>query len=1056
MVVRARASGNISYAGTLNIIGNNSPLATLDGVASGFAGCNAGGQGPGGFYLACGVSGSYNLVVTPSNCMGGNTNPVCNGGNGDASGLSFSPGIDLTTFTSSCCGSGVGSGHSNTPTLMGYSGGVASFPAASYCSGLVYGGFDDWFLPSIDEMTGYFYPLRNTVGWSVGANYITSSVQNPPAGYWFYLQGSNGSSQAVYGTNNGAVTRCMRRDPPAPANPIVDATPLSVLLNASYGGPSETRTSNSVTIYGVTQPITVSVSGGTSPQYSINGGAYTSAAGTATNGDQVTLRVTSPALGQESVVTITTGSITTNWLIRTPGNNLIRIFTTPIAYNGNLGGMSGADTICTSTANTAGLPGNWIAVMAGGNTGDLINTRLPWNWKTLKNMSNNTVAVSVDDFMDGSILAPMNLTPTGAIASGSLVWTGVYTTGISTVCANWGCGSTQISCNGWTSAVGSGMVGDSASTNVGSYFATGIVEGLCSNTSYRLLCMETNQAGADTDPNAVSIQPQVRFASGGTGSSNTVTVTGVTDEIPVTIVPSAGTANIIKDGVSVGATTTMAGLNATLSFTLTAPTVLGTRNTATITLGPDTYTWWVGYADAAREAKIFNLWVPSNGIGGGLSNVDGLCRTEAASSPLGLSSSWKALLSDSSTNAADRISWNWRSLKTVSGDIVVDGGFPDLWDGTLDGPINKAADGSFRVVTNVYTGTLSSGMKAGAVSADFCYDWTSSAYDSVSYGNSGITSSGWVNSSSYQCNQHSYVYCVEDVESSGADATPNNISIQYPVQVPTSSRQSSSPVLIGGMSTGAAATLSVTATGGTPTFKVNGGAELTSASVINGDSVVFLMNAPATGNSSNKMTIRANGGASIVGYWRVWTGDTTGAVVKRVFAHDYGYGALSTNQGSILAVDALCQNLAVSAGLGGTWKVIASGEGTDENNWAVNRIGYNWSVLKRTDGVDVVLAGNLWSTNVVPLLAPIAIGANGSLVSTSRVATGSTKDGLPVVGTINGQCNGFTQASTGTNSVYGLYRGTSGSTGTSWIQNGMQADYGCHPYELNAIYCIQQ
>jgi hypothetical protein len=53
IVVRAKATGNLSYAGTLTITGHNSPLGTCwTGRRSSFAGCNAGGQGPGGYYVA--------------------------------------------------------------------------------------------------------------------------------------------------------------------------------------------------------------------------------------------------------------------------------------------------------------------------------------------------------------------------------------------------------------------------------------------------------------------------------------------------------------------------------------------------------------------------------------------------------------------------------------------------------------------------------------------------------------------------------------------------------------------------------------------------------------------------------------------------------------------------------------------------------------------------------------------------------------------------------------------------------------------------------------------
>jgi hypothetical protein len=256
------------------------------------------------------------------------------------------------------------------------------------------------------------------------------------------------------------------------------------------------------------------------------------------------------------------------------------------------------------------------------------------------------------------------------------------------------------------------------------------------------------------------------------------------------------------------------------------------------------------------------------------------------------------------------------------------------------------------------------------------------------------------------------------------------------------------------MSASATQTLSVSG-GGTPRFKKNGGPEVSSDTVTNGDSVVLVMDAPATGNTFNKMTITAG---TMTDYWRVWTGDTTGTLVKRVFVHEYGYGGASTNQGGVSGADSLCQSLATGAALGGTWKAIASGTGNDENQWAVNRIGYNWSTLRRIDGTDVVTAGNIWSADTTPLLAPIVIGRTGATVSTTVIATGTTVKGRAAVVTASGQCSGFSEQSSGVSTTTALYRGTSGSTSSNWIYNGGYGGYyyGCHSYELGGLYCIEQ
>lgn len=1059
MVVRAKSTGNVSYAGTLNVTGNNSPLAMLDGTAASFPGCNSGGQTTGGYYVACGVSGIYNLIVTPSGCTGGNTNPTCAGGPDTLALSQTSNNLGgSTSIISGCC---VGTGAQNTANLIGYSGGVYTFDATSWCSGLVYGGFSDWFLPSLSELQSYLYPNRAAVGFAtvLTTGYWSSTEQNFGNNYWYLMVSSTGGNNAGGGFSNPGYVRCMRRDPAVIINATSDTTPVTMTFNASYGNPAEIRTSTAATIYGVTAPINVSIGGGSGAQFSISGGAYRSSAATATNGDTITLQATSPALGQESIVTLTTGSTTTNWLVRTPGNNIIRVFTTSAIVAGN----AVSDATCTARASAAGLPGAWMGVY-GSAVGDSVANRLPWNWKFLKNMNGGTVATSPPDFMDGTISASMNYTETGGVPGGSLVWTGLGVSGVNPSCGYQSCGTGGTTCTSWTSnAGGYGLVGDSTSTVGGGYFYAGnLAEVGCSSSTRRMLCMETNAAGTDLDPDAVAIRPQVTFASGGTGTSNTVTITGVTDAVTVTIAPSAGTATIIKNGAPVGAMTTTAGLNETVAFTLTAPLVLGTKNTATITLGPDTYTWWVGYADSAKEAKVFVTSAGINPAMGGLSGADSICNSYAQSSPYGLSTNWKAMLSSSSVDMADRIPWNWGTLKTVTGVTVVDGGYTDLLDGTLDSQMNISSAG---VIFNgqIHTGSGGFGMKkapggcSGGVPICWWIDWTisgCSGHQGVS-GNSGVINSQFLDFAAFSCGQSAPIYCIEDVDNAVLDTTPNTISPTYAIQVATSSRQTSSAVLIGGMSSGATTTLSVTATGGTPTFKVNGGAEVTSGTVTNGASVVFLMDAPAVGNSSNKMTI--NAGATIVGYWRVWTGDTTGTAVKRVFVTSTGT-TYSTNRGGVTGTDSICQTRATANALGGTWKAIVSGHA--EADWAVNRIGYNWSTLRRLDGVDVVLAGNIWNTVSVPLLASISIGEDGtSTVSVQYVRTNTNRYGSAIKTSGNGACINWSYYVSGyPDSSYYLYNGTSGVTGYQWIDNGIQAhstNGDACAWVMN-LYCIEQ
>nr|MBP9049950.1 hypothetical protein [Alphaproteobacteria bacterium] len=277
------------------------------------------------------------------------------------------------------------------------------------------------------------------------------------------------------------------------------------------------------------------------------------------------------------------------------------------------------------------------------------------------------------------------------------------------------------------------------------------------------------------------------------------------------------------------------------------------------------------------------------------------------------------------------------------------------------------------------------------------------------------------------------------------DTTPSALDIPYNVQVATSSRQSSSAVVISGMSSGATQTLSVTATAGNPKFTVNGGAEVDSASVANGDSIVFKMDAPAGANASNKMTITAG---SMTAYWRVWTGwDGGGSGIKRVFVTS------ATYVGNIAATaDSNCQTRAAAAALGGTWKAIISY--VAEANWAVNRVGYNWNQLQLVDGTTVVYAPNLWSTSPA-LLSPIIKDETGATRANVVSWANTNGKGLPVYTTLTSStCTDWTFAGSG---LPHPWVGNTSFQNEYWIARGDSGTYGaggCN--QAYRLYCIEQ
>jgi hypothetical protein len=208
-------------------------------------------------------------------------------------------------------------------------------------------------------------------------------------------------------------------------SPTPDTTPVitpATGFNTSYGTvPAATRTSNAITVYGVAGPAAISISGMSGAQFSIDGGAYTDTATTVTNGQTVTLQVAAPNAGTEGLVTLTIGTATYTWTVRTIyAGNTVRVFTTSatVALEARAsGGSAGADSnLHHPSEHAAGFGGQLGRSSPGiGHAVHQLERRLPWNWTQLRNMGGALVATSLSDFLDGTVSAPMNIGENGGV-----------------------------------------------------------------------------------------------------------------------------------------------------------------------------------------------------------------------------------------------------------------------------------------------------------------------------------------------------------------------------------------------------------------------------------------------------------------------------------------------------------------------------------------------------------------------------------------------------------------------------------------------------------------
>jgi hypothetical protein len=150
---------------------------------------------------------------------------------------------------------------------------------------------------------------------------------------------------------------------------------------------------------------------------------------------------------------------------------------------------------------------------------------------------------------------------------------------------------------------------------------------------------------------------------------------------------------------------------------------------------------------------------PDAGGSSGIAAGDAICQARATAAGLSNPTHFKAWLSDSTTNAKDRINSNgpWVRLDGV----LIANSKADLLDGSLFTGISVTEtmnyNGSW---ANVWTGTATDGNKA----TDHCSNWTSS-----SSGTNGRTGSGnhtgqrWTDHWSAACNtNYRSLYCIED------------------------------------------------------------------------------------------------------------------------------------------------------------------------------------------------------------------------------------------------------------------------------------------------------
>ena len=140
---------------------------------------------------------------------------------------------------------------------------------------------------------------------------------------------------------------------PAPSDDVPDAFTFTDITGATV---STQYTSNQIAVAGINTASAISITGGT---YSVNGGSYTASSGTVSNGDTVTVRVTSSGSNSTAVnVVLTIGGVSDTYTVTTAAGAI----GTPYSL-GVISAASGSTVHQMTVANNA-AEGDFVIITA--------------------------------------------------------------------------------------------------------------------------------------------------------------------------------------------------------------------------------------------------------------------------------------------------------------------------------------------------------------------------------------------------------------------------------------------------------------------------------------------------------------------------------------------------------------------------------------------------------------------------------------------------------------------------------------------------------------------
>lgn len=475
--------------------------------------------------------------------------------------------------------------------------------AAVTANGATYKTYSDWRLPNKNELESLvditlFAPSINTTSFPAtqSGSYWTSTNYYSSPSYAWLIDFNNGYASSFSKSGSGTYyVRLVRAGQTNDTYDLLGTGPTQYSFTAQTGvALSTVATSNSITVSGATGSPSISISGGT---YSINGGAYTAASGTVSNGNTVTVRQTSSSsyatkttatlniggtVGTFDVTTLTQDTLPTPFSFTAQSGVALSAVATSNSIT--VSGITTTTTIAVSGGTYSKNGGAYTSTAGTVSNGDTVTVRQTasssYNTKTTVTLLIGGVPGLFDVTTVALDTIPSSFAftdQTGVALSATATSNTVTVAGLTT--------STSISISGGTYSKNGGAYTSTAGTVIN---GDTITVRQTASTSYNTMTSATLNIGTllrafNVTTTALSFTAQTGAALSSTATSNSITYTGTT---PASISISGGTYS--KNG---GAYTAIAGTVSagnTVTVRQTASASYGTKTTATLTIGTAT------------------------------------------------------------------------------------------------------------------------------------------------------------------------------------------------------------------------------------------------------------------------------------------------------------------------------------------------------------------------------------------------------------------------------------------------------------------------------------